>query len=181
MRFADWQLLNDNIFEELELKFDAGYLTETTPESLNFYFISKYGQRRLRPMFVGATAEQLAGHLNHIFGRKWERDYHLFIKAMEMEFDTQATAEDESSSSIGRKTTTNQLNKTSGFNDGGLVDNDSSDISGDDETSQEARNIHSNTTVSRAGIMEQYSLNNRHRLFDSISSDIATLLVLPIY
>lgn len=181
MRLADWQLINDNIFEELELTYDAAYLIETTTESLKFHLLSKYGQRQLRSMFIGLDAKQIAGYLNDIFGKKWERDYQLFIQAMEMEFDAQARAEDESTSTIDRETTTNQTNKTSGFNVGGMVDNDASDISGNDSTSQEARNIHSNTTVSRAGLMEQYSFNNRYRLFDSITFDIATLIVLPIY
>lgn len=179
--FAEWQLLNENIFEALALNWDAEYLEETTPETMQFYFLSKYGQRKIRSMFTAETAESIAGHLNHIFGKKWERDYQLFIQTMEMEFDAQARAEDESTSMIDRETNTNQTNKTSGFNVGGMVDNDASDISGNDSTSQEARNVHSNTTVSRAGLMEQYSFNLRHNLLERILLDISTLIVLPIY
>lgn len=181
MKLAEWQLLNDNIFESLSLDWDAVYLEETTPETMQFYLLSKLGQRNIRSMFKDETAESIAGHLTHIFGKKWERDYQLFIQSMEMEFDAKATSEDESTSTIGRETTTKQTNKTSGFNVGGMVDNDESDISGDDSTTQEARNIHSNTAVSRAGLMEQYSFNSRYRLFDSIIYDISTLIVLPIY
>lgn len=176
-----WQADKDNLFESLVLNWDAEYLEDTTPETMQFYFISKYGQRKLRSMFENESVEVVAGHIQNIFGKKWENDYVIYRSIMEMESDVQATATDESSATIGRTTNTNQTNKTTGFDSEELVTNDGTDISGNDETETATRNTHTNSTLSQAGAMEKSSFNRRHKLFDSIIYDISTILVLPIY
>lgn len=176
-----WQANKANLFESLTLNWDAGYLEDTTPETMQFYLISKYGQRKLRSMFENESVEVVAEHLQNIFGKKWENDYVIYKSIMEMESDAQATATDESSATIGRSTSTNQTNKTTGFDSEELVTNDGTDISGNDETETTTRNTHTNSTLSQAGAMEKSSFNRRHKLLDSIIYDISTLLVLPIY
>lgn len=176
-----WQANKANLFEVLDNQYQVAYLEDTTPSSMNFLLISKFGQRKLRSMFENESVEVVAEHLHNIYGKKWENDYVIYKSIMEMESDVQATATDESSATIGRTTNTNQTNKTTGFDSEELVTNDGTDISGNDETETATRNTHTNSTLSQAGAMEKSSFNRRHKFFDSIIYDISTLLVLPIY
>lgn len=176
-----WQADKVNLFEVLDNQYQVAYLEDTTPSSMNFLLISKFGQRKLRSMFENESVEVVAEHLHNIYGKKWANDYAIYKSIMEMESDVQATATDESSATIGRTTNTNQTNKTTGFDSEELVTNDGTDISGNDETETATRNTHTNSTLSQSGAMEKSSFNRRHKFFDSIIYDISTLLVLPIY
>ena len=158
---SDWQAANGNIFDYLINTVQATYLEGADADMMDFLLASMYGQRKVRIFFESLTAQEAAKYIDKVYHQRWQKEFDLFNEFLALEGDAVTTGSNS----------TNQLNKTSGFNSEELVDSNGSDITG----------ANTNSSKTQQGLLAKARAVRERKFHEQICEDIARFITLSIY
>jgi hypothetical protein len=178
---TEWQATQGSIFSHLIDTELVQYLEGTDAEMMSFLLASKYGNRKVQRFFAEQTAQEVGKMIHRIFSYRWQLDLNLFNEFVALEGDAVSTAQNDSTVGTDRSTSTNQVNKTSGFDGSELVDDNGADISGTDNTTNTASSTNKNVSVTQDGLLAKAQVVRERQFHESICEDIARLITISIY
>lgn len=178
---GDWQAANGSIFSYLIDTAQVQYLGDTDADTMDFLLASMFSQRKVRSFFENLSAQEVGKHIHKVYSDSWQHEFDLFQQVIALEGEAVATAEDTSTANTTRSTSTNQVNKTSGFDGTELVDDNGADISGTDSTDNTASNTNKSINKTQAGLVAKARVLREQRFHERICEDIAQFITLSIY
>lgn len=176
-----WYAGQNCIFDYLINTAKVSYLDAEDEDMMQFLLLSMFSQRTVRPFMLTLSSEQVAMHVDTLYSHVWEKDYEIFSTMLELEGEAVTTVKDDTQGDTDRTSSTNQMNKTSGFNSEEMVDDSGADIAGTDNVKNVTSHTQKSSNVTTSGLLSKAAAVRKRQFHQRLCKDIAEIITLSTY